>query len=80
LGTHIPGKAPGIYAGVRADAGLIAHPNNVGDAVVGSIPPALVVTCCVIDLPLSLALDTALLPIDLTYHKPKKEASPDPDK
>lgn len=56
----------GPYAGVRADAQLLANPNSVQKP---PVHPAIVVALCVIDLPLSMALDTLLLPIDLTYRK-----------
>lgn len=56
----------GPYAGVRADARLLANPNSVQKP---PVHPAVVAALSVIDLPLSLALDTLLLPIDLTYRK-----------
>ena len=63
--TETPNEV-GPYAGVRADAHLLANPNSVQKP---PVHPAIVVTLCVIDLPLSMALDTLLLPIDLTYRK-----------
>jgi uncharacterized protein YceK len=57
------------YSGVRGDAWLLAHPNKVGDAVIGHVSPALVVPYAIIDLPLSAGLDTVFLPFDLTYRK-----------
>src|SRR6266496_6774568 len=75
-------EGKGVYSGVRADAWLLSHPNSEGDAVVGHISPFIIVPCTIIDLPLSAALDTLLLPIDLTYdpaadktkrpHKPQQ--------
>jgi hypothetical protein len=47
------------------------------------LPPlaiAMMVTYSVIDLPFSAALDTLLLPIDLTYHGAKTPAASPPDK
>lgn len=66
------GKGP--YSGVRGDAWVLGHPNSVGDAVIGRVSPAIVVPLAFVDMPLSAGLDTLLLPIDLTYHPPKKEA------
>jgi len=57
------GKGP--YSGVRIDGWLIAHPFPKQPE--WRIHPALVVTFSVVDMPLSFALDTVLLPIDLTY-------------
>ena len=64
-------EGKGAYSGVRADVSVLAHPNSVGDAVIGHVSPAIIVPCGIIDMPLSAALDTLLLPIDLTYREPK---------
>lgn len=66
--TQQDDRGKGPYSGVRADAWCLSHPNRIGDAVIGHVSPALVVPCCIIDLPLSAAVDTLLLPIDLTYN------------
>jgi uncharacterized protein YceK len=81
IGTHVPHQEAGVYPGVRADGGLIAHPHVRDDPVVfGHISPGVVVAYSVVDLPFSAALDTLLLPIDLTYRKPKpaQDSSPNP--
>ena len=62
--TRRPNEETKPYPGVRSDAELLAHPTGVG------VPAVAAVACGVIDLPLSAALDTLLLPIDLTYRKP----------
>ena len=75
--THVSEvEEPEVYGGVRADARLIAHPHEMGDSKVGHFEPWAIVTYSIIDLPFSAALDTLLLPIDLTYQKPG--ASQDP--
>ena len=79
LATHIPNKAPGPYGGVRADSKMITHPRAVNDSVVvGHIPRGVVRAYALLDLPFSAVVDTLLLPIDLTYRKPKQ--SPDSNK
>lgn len=68
LFTHTTTKKEvGLYPGVRTDADSLAHPNSIRKP---PVHPAIVVPASVIDLPLSAALDTLLLPIDLTYREP----------
>ena len=78
LGTHIPNQSPGVYAGVRADVKEIFHPSEINDGVIGHIPRGVLVPCFIIDLPLSAAMDTLFLPIDLTYRKQKAAAATPP--
>ncbi len=60
----------GVYSGTRQDARLLAHPDEIDPAGLKVIAyPFLVV-----DTPLSAAIDTVLLPLDLARGKP--EASP----
>ena len=61
--THTAKKEEGVYPGVREDAHLLTHPNSIRKP---PIHPVIVVTFSLIDMRLSAALDTILLPIDLT--------------
>jgi uncharacterized protein YceK len=72
---HIPNAEPGVYAGVRQNVNAMMHPGGfqVHYAYV-RLPLGMsvfMVTSCIIGLPFEAALDTLLLPIDLTYHKPR---------
>ncbi len=60
------------YPGTRVDGQLLANPNSIQKP---PVHPAVVIPISVIDLPLSAALDTLLLPIDLTYRKPETPAA-----
>jgi len=62
----------GPYAGIRADGQMLAHPNSIQEP---PVHPAVVVPITILDLPLSAALDTLLLPIDLTYRKTEAPAA-----
>ena len=73
--TRQSSDSKGAYSGVQGDARLLAHPNSLNDSVTGHVSPALVVPYSIVDLPLSVALDTLLLPIDLTYHKSNAPAA-----
>jgi uncharacterized protein YceK len=65
-------KEVGPYPGVRDDVYLLAHPRSIREP---PIHPAVVVPVSIIDIPLSAALDTLLLPIDLTYRESKAPAA-----
>jgi uncharacterized protein YceK len=56
------GPDEGIYLGARTGANLIAHPRTFP-----FLPPQLTVPLGIIDIAPSTALDTLLLPIDLTF-------------
>src|SRR5690242_16333295 len=58
------GSGEGVYQGARMDANLIAHPRTFP-----FLPPQLTVPLAVIDIAPSAALDTLLLPIDLTFEQ-----------
>ena len=77
IGTHTQQSSDGkgAYSGVRGDTQLLAHPDSIDDSVIGHVSPALVVPYSIIDLPLSAALDTLLLPIDLTYRQSEAPAA-----
>jgi len=59
----------GAYPGVRMDAHFIAHPTVIAPELSGN--PPLIWTLAVLDFPLSAAMDTLLLPIDLTFYMPE---------
>ncbi len=65
-------EALGPYSGMRVDGHLVANPNSIEKP---PVHPAVVTPLSLIDLPLSAALDTLLLPIDLTYRRPKAPAA-----
>jgi uncharacterized protein YceK len=78
ISNHIPNEEPGVYSGVRQNVHTLVHPGGL-DVPYGYVRLPLgmsvyMVTCCLIDLPFEVASDTLLLPIDLTYHKPKTSA------
>jgi uncharacterized protein YceK len=74
LGGHLGDEFQGVYPGVGTDVTSIAHPPHVVDSVMwGDIPRGVTVTFAILDTPLSLALDTVLLPVDLA-HRSKPEA------
>ena len=61
------------------DAHFIAHPKQINPDLSGN--PTLVWTFAAVDFPFSTAVDTLLLPIDLTMHLPKggKSTNQPPD-
>lgn len=63
------------YPGVRGELQLLAHPKSVTKP---PIHPAVVVSFCLLDLPLSAVLDTLLLSIDLTYRNAPTGGNPCP--
>ena len=69
----------GAYPGLRMDAHFIAHPKQINPDLSGN--PTLVWTFAAVDFPFSTAVDTLLLPIDLTMHLPKnsKTTNQSPD-
>jgi uncharacterized protein YceK len=59
------GTESGVYRGTRRDAELIAHPDRTND----KLPVGIAFPLTLVDLPLSGALDTVLLPADLVRNK-----------
>jgi uncharacterized protein YceK len=88
LTAHIPNKAPGIYAGVRQNFQMVIHPGRIDagpyagmiDVSGSPIVWLYFVTYGTIGLPFETAVDTLLLPIDLTYHEPQVRAASPPNK
>jgi len=60
----------GVYPGARQDARLLAHPEEIDPAGLKVVAYPFIL----VDTPLSAAVDTVLLPLDLT--RPKTNAPP----
>ena len=58
------GEHPGVYPGVENDVGLLSDREE----------PVELKLFAIVDLPLSAALDTALLPFDFVYWFVKKDS------
>jgi uncharacterized protein YceK len=86
LDAHIPNKAPGVYAGVRKNVGLIVRPGKIDSPYFALDLSDSPVVCCtsvtygLIGLPFEAAMDTLLLPIDLTYDEYEFRAARSPAK
>jgi uncharacterized protein YceK len=59
-----------VYPGARQDARLLAHPEEIDPAGLKVVAYPFIL----VDTPLSAAVDTVLLPLDLT--RPKTNAPP----
>ena len=62
----------GPYSGVRLDCDLIGSANEKNPDF-GATP--WIIPFCVIDIPLSAALDTVFLPYDLFQHQPETQSN-----
>ena len=77
LTAHLPNKAPGIYAGVRENVKMVMHPGRIDASpyVEIDVSGSPVMWLCfvsygIVGFPFEAALDTLLLPVDLTYQEP----------
>ncbi len=62
-----------MYSGTRRDARLLAHPDEIDPAGLKVVAYPLLV----VDTPLSAAIDTVLLPLDLARGKPEAPRASD---